>query len=107
MIIHCQKTVLSAPYQKPKQTRTFHEWNLKQASDILQVYFLIKNIDLWTVGPFKQRVVEGVHDLLKQGAVAYYPWRRVGDLKNRKENVISTCSAESTPVKERRRRYKS
>jgi hypothetical protein len=91
----------------------FHEWLLERPSDILQVHFLIQNIDLWTVGKFRERVVEGVSDLVEavvRKKAKYKPWRRCGDLgtsvltKINKENVTpnisaSTASTAPPPVK--------
>lgn len=86
---------------------------------MLQVYFLIRNIDRWTVGKFRDRVIKGVGDLV-EGILhkdeSFHPWRRVGDLtpvlaNTRKENVLntsttvtSTSSAPSPPKKAKRRR---
>jgi solute carrier family 25 carnitine/acylcarnitine transporter 20/29 len=80
----------------------FHEWLLERPSDILQVHFLIQNIDRWTVGKFRDRVISGVNDLVEavvQNKTAYKPWRRCGDLggnvlaKINKENVTPNISA--------------
>lgn len=90
--------MLSAPYPGPGQPRTdgrFHEWCLDQPADILQVYFLIKNIDRWTAGPFRKRVANGLHDLMncrEREKQAYRPWKREGELRAmaspaRKENI--------------------
>ncbi|TRM65960.1 hypothetical protein BD626DRAFT_566600 [Schizophyllum amplum] len=59
----------------------FQEWELHSAADILQVYFLIRNIDDWTVGPFQTLVQDGVEalalSLQDKTTFRYTPWRRV------------------------------
>jgi solute carrier family 25 (mitochondrial carnitine/acylcarnitine transporter), member 20/29 len=96
--------VLSAPYpgSEDENNATFHEWLLERPGDILQVYFLIQNIDRWTVGRFLERVVIGVNELVEavmHNKAKYDPWRRCGDLgsgilhKIKKENVNTTPSA--------------
>lgn len=100
--------------------RPFHEWDLDNPSDILQVYFLVRNIDEWTCGRFHRRVVDGLNHLvdsitLKDGT--YQSWKWVGNIglavKALKENVIvsftTTSSGSSPPPKKdkRRRRRRS
>jgi len=99
--------ILSAPYPGTRGHGTFHEWQLERPGEMLQVFFLVKNIDRWTMGPFQDRVRSGINDLVD--AVVnedqiYEPWKRVGDLmaplaaKSRKENVnISTTTDQSSP----------
>jgi len=114
-------TVLSAPFPGPKDDNVdFHEWQLDRPGDILQVYFLIRNIDKWTVGKFRERVVEGVDDLVKaivHKNQKFNPWRRMGDLTtvladNRKENVnisttVTSSSSATTPPKAKTKRRKA
>jgi solute carrier family 25 (mitochondrial carnitine/acylcarnitine transporter), member 20/29 len=114
--------ILSAPYPGDRNSEEtsdiFYEWQLDQPSDILQVYFLIRNIDHWTTaGHFRDRVMSGIKDLL-EGVVhneeKYEPWKRAGDLipsaltKVHKENVnisMTTESSESSPkMKSRKHR---
>jgi len=81
-------TVYSAPYPgEPGQQQNgyFREWRLDRPCDILQVYLLIRNIDNWTVGKFRSRVLSGVKNLaedVKRGEREYLPWKRTGDLKS-------------------------
>jgi solute carrier family 25 (mitochondrial carnitine/acylcarnitine transporter), member 20/29 len=113
--------VLSAPYPGSKEdegSALFHEWQLERPSDILQVHFLIQNIDRWTVGKFRDLVVNGVTTLV--GTVVndggrYGSWRRCGDIglgmlaRNNKENVrlsTSTSSVSSSPQVKRTRQIK-
>jgi len=99
--------VLSAPYpgSGPEQVNgPFYEWQLDRASDILSIYFLIRNIDNWTIGKFQERVSVGVKALVE--AVAhreqrYEPWKRVGELnsttlRDHKENHNTSVTTEST-----------
>lgn len=119
--------VYSAPYRVITEDEAedqsdgadiFHEWNLDRAADIAEVFFLIENIDHWTMNGFRERAISGVDDLLesvvKKGQ-AYIPWKRVGDLASSsapaKENttVISastSSSAQSTPPQKRSRRHR-
>ncbi|KDQ63426.1 hypothetical protein JAAARDRAFT_120944 [Jaapia argillacea MUCL 33604] len=118
------KVILSAPYPGPRDKKDnglFHEWHLSRPSDILQVYFLIRNIDEWTIGKFRQRVSDGVHEFAKavvDDKENFTPWKRIGDLlvpivlsDVKEENVILSTSAASsaasppkTKTKTRRRR---
>lgn len=85
----------------------FHEWQLDQPSDILAVYFLIRNLDRWTNKGFRARVVKGVNDLVDSvinRSEDYHPWKRVGELVapslahiSRKENMSVLASSESVP----------
>jgi len=114
--------VYSAPYVRPTtETRgedddkDYHEWHLGRASDILHLHFLIVNIDLWTIGEFQKRVVDGVAELAKSvedGNASFQPWRRFGDIVPRSRQSLSVMeSAElsahilmhSTPPKNKRK----
>jgi len=120
--------VYSAPYRVTTEDEAedqgdgadiFKEWDLDRAADIAEVFFLIENIDHWTMNGFRERAIKGVEDL-KESVVgrneAYIPWKRVGDLASSsapaKENntIISastTSSAQSTPPqKPRGRRHR-
>jgi len=96
--------ILSAPYPGDGEDEAddpFHEWLLDRPSDILQVYFLVRNIDCWTTGRFRERVTKGIEDLA-QAVVdkkqKYEPWKRVGDLMpSRKENINISITTESSP----------
>ncbi|KAG0704336.1 hypothetical protein DFH29DRAFT_981461 [Suillus ampliporus] len=119
--------VMSAPYHNPRDRSSndvFHEWKLDRPSDMLQVYFLVRNIDQWTTGKFSEYVVQGVKqmvDKLSSNERTYKPWKRVGDLapplKNNtlKENhnisvttVVTSDASPSPPKpKSRRRRRRS
>lgn len=117
---------MSAPYSCPGRhgdltsDRPFREWDLDSPSDILQVYFLVRNIDEWTCGRFHHRVVEGLNHLvesitLKDGT--YQPWKWAGNaslglaVKPLKENVVVSFTTTSSgsglsppPKKDKRRR---
>ncbi|KZT72792.1 hypothetical protein DAEQUDRAFT_762604 [Daedalea quercina L-15889] len=87
----------------PSSRRTsgvFHEWNLEEPADILQVYLLIKNLDTWTVNGFLERVAEGVQqlavDVLHEGH-RLVPWRRKGDLAKVIGTNAQEIKAEGTP----------
>ncbi|KAH7913002.1 hypothetical protein BJ138DRAFT_1111829 [Hygrophoropsis aurantiaca] len=108
--------VLSAPYPtSPNDSRDdiFHEWVLDEPSDILRVYFLVRNIDQWTMGGFRQKVVAGVTrmvEVISNGEGNYRPWKRVGDLPPplsiKKENVnisITTVTSTSSPSPPRKK----
>ena len=86
----------------------FYEWDLKQPAHILEVFFLIQNIDRWTVTEFQALVQEGVDAFaksVKARTVKYVPWRRVDDTWFKtalaKEN-ISASSASSAGSRRRR-----
>ncbi|TDL28118.1 hypothetical protein BD410DRAFT_761511 [Rickenella mellea] len=76
-------TVHSAPYPGKDtdnhNTAMFHEWNLDLPADILEVYILIRNIDVWTAGRFRDRVELGIKQLARavvKGNESYFPWKR-------------------------------
>jgi len=112
--------VLSAPYPGSGPDGTFHEWKLDRPSDIISVYFLIRNIDKWTTGKFCERVTSGINDLVKAVVVdgkKFEPWRRAGELtalltKLQKENanisapVTSSSSVPSPPKAKAKRTRK-
>ncbi|KAL1738247.1 hypothetical protein HDZ31DRAFT_78518, partial [Schizophyllum fasciatum] len=60
----------------------FYSWDLGEPASILEVYFLIRNIDAWTAGGFHDLVRESVDahaQGIQAGAIKYTPWRRVDD----------------------------
>jgi len=111
--------VLSAPYPGSKESKLdshFHEWLLDKPGDILQVYFLVRNIDRWTVGKFRERVVHNINNFVEaivRKEQKYKPWRRVGNLMpalpskenvNTSATVTSTSSIPSPPQTKNKRR---
>ena len=71
----------------------FHDWDLEKAADILEVFVLLRNIDLWTVGPFLKRINEGVSSLEKsvlEDRKHYTPWKQVGKLTIKKPLKLDT-----------------
>ncbi|KAG1717962.1 hypothetical protein EDD22DRAFT_983737 [Suillus occidentalis] len=101
--------VMSAPYCGPRDRSSndvFHEWKLDRPSDILQVYFLVQNIDEWTTGKFSEYIVRGVNQM------TYKPWKRTNALKeNHNISVTTIVTSEASPSppkpKSRRRRRRS
>ncbi|KIJ46532.1 hypothetical protein M422DRAFT_46219 [Sphaerobolus stellatus SS14] len=92
--------IYSAPYPGPEgdeAPKVFHEWNLDLPSGILQVYFLLRNIDIWTADHFRQRVTHGVQTFsegVSVGQEEYLPWKRLTDSRLKtvtegKENATS------------------
>lgn len=77
----------------------FHEWSLDKPSDILQVYFLLRNIDTWTSTQFRERIIAGVESFSKsisKGEHEYTPWKRVNNsrlttIPEGKENIHQTA----------------
>ncbi|KAL0951409.1 hypothetical protein HGRIS_008102 [Hohenbuehelia grisea] len=109
-------TVYSAPYPgAAEDSENFHEWTLDEPSDMLKVYFLVRNIDRWTAGQFCQRVIDGVRTSVQavvEEKKEYKPWKRFGELAvlsdTRKENIavsISSSSFSSEP-KPRSRKHR-
>jgi len=88
--------IYSAPYSTNQEE--FHTWDLSRPSDILQVYFMIQNIDEWTMNGFKDAVIHGVNGLQKSVEIgeAYHPWRRSGDIKVEKENILISVGTNYT-----------
>jgi solute carrier family 25 carnitine/acylcarnitine transporter 20/29 len=93
---HLHKVIYSAPYSGVDSRKashgTFHKFNLDRASEILQVYFLVQNLDRWTVGRFRERIDEGIGKLVRNPQLGYQPWRRFGDIlasskSTEKENI--------------------
>jgi len=115
----CEKgacpTIFSAPYSGDEEDQAdglFHEWTLDRPGDILQVHFLIRNIDRWTTGRFCERVTRGIENLVQainDKKHKYEPWKRVGDLmpsrkENRDINVSITTESSPSPPKARPKR---
>ncbi|KAF5375027.1 hypothetical protein D9758_000436 [Tetrapyrgos nigripes] len=96
-----QLVVYSATYSQQNEEK---EWNLEDPADLLEVYFLLRNIDSFTIGSFRERVNQGVQRLL--GAVVdegktFEPWRRSTESVKRpsraqKEN--HSTSSNSSPA---------
>jgi len=79
-------TVFSAPYPGSSGDLgpIFHEWNLDRPSDILQVYFLLRNIDIWTSTTFREHIVAGIEGFSKailRGEQSYQPWKRTSEMR--------------------------
>ncbi|KAI0961701.1 hypothetical protein AcV7_000735 [Taiwanofungus camphoratus] len=108
-------TIRSAAYPGPKNhnRRTsgiFHEWHLDEPNDILQVFLLIRNMDRWTVGGFRDRVIAGINqlvcDVVQQGH-KFTPWKRKGDVSRLNPNGVPENSNSSvTPASSPKRRNK-
>lgn len=88
----------------------FHEWCLDDPGDIIKVWLLIRNIDAWTSGRFRERIIEGVHDL-KESVIThgsrYQPWKRAGsvvlaEVRHRDENQLSSPDVSAVPAPTRR-----
>ncbi|KAH9937050.1 uncharacterized protein B0H18DRAFT_185722 [Fomitopsis serialis] len=100
-----QPVIRSAAYAgtNPSNRRTsgvFHEWNLEQPADILQVYLLVKNLDHWTVNGFLNCVVEDVAQLVddvQRKVHKLAPWKRKGDLAKIVETNKNAKDLKSTP----------
>ncbi|KAI0639826.1 hypothetical protein C8Q77DRAFT_88345 [Trametes polyzona] len=83
-------TIYSAAYgadpsqaAERRRSLAFHQWDLAEPADIIQVYLFIRNLDRWTTGAFRDAVVEGVTDLAQRvsaGQADMVAWRRKGDL---------------------------
>ncbi|KAF9229122.1 hypothetical protein BS17DRAFT_4779 [Gyrodon lividus] len=123
-VVNGKPVVMSAPYSGFEEDsrvsdRLFHEWVLDNPRDILQVYFLVRNIDKWTCSQFHSRIVAGLNGLvesiiLKDGS--YQPWKWVSNLSSaltvkvlKENNTISTTtttsgSSPSPPKKGKRTR---
>ncbi|OCH96056.1 hypothetical protein OBBRIDRAFT_359785 [Obba rivulosa] len=109
-------TVRSAAYpgRKGDRRRTsgiFHEWNLEEPNDMLEVFLLIRNIDRWTIGRFRERVIAGVNQLCDdviQGRHQFQPWKRRGDLAqliyDGPASLDSTVQPAAPPTRRSKRR---
>lgn len=117
-------TIQSAAYPGPRpiNRRTsgiFHEWNLHNPSDIMQVYLYVRNLDRWTVTGFRDRVDAGVTQLVMDvvhDGQSIVPWRRKGDISRMVKGdrdgdtpVASSITPVNSPPKRkvRRRVHKS
>jgi len=115
-------TVQSAPFpgldhEDEANKDVFHEWRLDQPGDIIQVFLLIRNIDRWTVGRFRERVTSGVQELVHSVLTErrkFKPWKRAGILvptikaevqdQNSCSNTSGQHSSPETKPKRRGRR---
>ncbi|KAI5124086.1 hypothetical protein M0805_000901 [Coniferiporia weirii] len=77
----------------------FHEWDLYKPADILSVFLLVRNLDIWTANTFRKRVEDGVNALTKavvEDGRPYVPWKGIPQ----KATVLRTTSysnSENTP----------
>lgn len=104
------KTVLSAPYsgsdgEDSQSSQPFLEWDLSDPSDLLQVHYLVRNIDHWTCTEFRKRVVAGLEDSVECitcGDGQYHPWKwikgptQAPTLKVLKENNTPSATTTTT-----------
>lgn len=70
-----------SPKDTKRSTPEFFEWDLSRPEDIISVFLLIRNIDQWTAGRFRERIEKGVEALgqaITQGGCAFEPWRHEG-----------------------------
>ncbi|KAJ3760702.1 hypothetical protein EV360DRAFT_80912 [Lentinula raphanica] len=91
--------VYSAPYVRSVEVedpvegdQEYHRWDLTRASHILDLFFLITNIDHWTTTGFLDRVGKGVTALEKsiiEDGEPFEPWRRFGDIVPRPRRALS------------------
>ncbi|KAJ3721571.1 hypothetical protein C8R42DRAFT_581305, partial [Lentinula raphanica] len=91
--------VYSAPYVRYVEAedpvegdQEYHRWDLTRASHILDLFFLITNIDHWTTTGFLDRVGKGVTALEKsiiEDGEPFEPWRRFGDIVPRPRRALS------------------
>ncbi|KAF9270045.1 hypothetical protein L218DRAFT_849619 [Marasmius fiardii PR-910] len=108
-------TVFSAPYVRPRKNKSSgdgdgFEWHLERPGDIIQVHFLVRNIDRWTTGRFRERALEGIQTLVEhvRQKKKFVPWRRCGDIvptairssRKQKENVLRSSSHSSESISE-------
>lgn len=99
--------ILSVPYPgacvSEDDTDLFHEWQLDKPSDILAVYFMIRNLDRWTNGGSRERAVRGVNTLLEDinKGERYQPWKLVGDLVSVLQCTRRTSTSPLAPTSPR------
>ncbi|EIM92134.1 uncharacterized protein STEHIDRAFT_70652 [Stereum hirsutum FP-91666 SS1] len=106
------KFLHSAPYPgtgQPEKSGSnddlFHEWSLDRPADIIRVFLLLRNIDAWTTGRFRDLVVSGINRLtvsvVDQGH-KFKPWKRaklitVSPLADSSSvNTVATQGAENS-----------
>ncbi|PCH33740.1 hypothetical protein WOLCODRAFT_112414 [Wolfiporia cocos MD-104 SS10] len=109
-------TIQSAFYIEPtaggrRDSTVYHEWDLEDPEDILQVYLLIRNLDRWTTGRFCELVYDGINQLVvdvSEHGQKIVPWRRTGDLRSAlhtvPENSPPPNSAATPPASPQRPR---
>jgi len=103
-----------SPKDLMRRPPEFFEWDLSRPEDIISVFLLIRNLDQWTAGRFRERIEKGVEALgqaITQGGCAFAPWRHEGlasPVKNGptlrptalgKENTLSTATELTTTSK--------
>lgn len=82
----------------------FHEWELDRPDGILQIYFLVRNIDVWTCTRFRERVVGGVSafcENVTNNRQEYVPWKRTS---TGGDSAVVTEGKENEPPRRRVRR---
>ncbi|TFY76433.1 hypothetical protein EWM64_g7580 [Hericium alpestre] len=103
-----QRTIVrSAPFPgldpvEEKDNKVFHEWRLDDPCEVIQVFLLIRNIDRWTMGTFRERIDDGIQHLVNSVFTErqkYRPWKRAGVLSvltEQDENTSATMSAQQS-----------
>ncbi|KAH9858225.1 hypothetical protein C2E23DRAFT_803173 [Lenzites betulinus] len=97
--------IYSAPYGGPSQVGRrescpFHQWNLAEPADIIQVYLLMRNLDHWTAGAFRDAVITGITGLAQRveaGEAHAVAWRRKGDITVSKARKAPRAPAAPEP----------
>ncbi|KIY45773.1 hypothetical protein FISHEDRAFT_48595 [Fistulina hepatica ATCC 64428] len=64
--------------QHDSKRRLYHDYCLTNPGDLLRLYFLIVNIDAWTLDGFLRLISAGL-DELERDTTAYRGWRHVGE----------------------------
>ncbi|KAM5531888.1 hypothetical protein V8D89_014442 [Ganoderma adspersum] len=107
-------TIVSAPYpgpqRKSRRKKLFHDWDLSQPADIIEVYLLLRNLDRWTVEGFRTRVVDGITSLVEEVSRhdrQVLQWRRRSSLGGKASRTEAAEDSEpesiSSPMKPRAR----
>ncbi|KAI3622803.1 hypothetical protein WG66_015155 [Moniliophthora roreri] len=92
------KAIVHSAAYSTVPNEAFKVFDLSRPAHILEIYFLLRNIDQWTTGAFKERVTESVMTLANKKGETFVGWRRseiaVKSSRKAKENATSVCSTE-------------
>ncbi|KAI0778604.1 hypothetical protein BD413DRAFT_112767 [Trametes elegans] len=107
--------IQSAPFKGTASAGTrrnsalYNDWDLRKAEDIIQVYLLVRNLDQWTTGMFRDAVLKGVNGLMrkvqKKGRELIV-WRRHGLLKKTVDEPQPPEAVEAPAPAAKKRRSK-
>lgn len=110
-------TATHGPPVRESSSNLFHVWKLDKESDILSVFLLLRNIDNYTEGRFKQIIMSDlekfVQAVVEKDGKVYRPWKRKFEdddsqdmHPSKKKRATNAHGSHGAPKKKRRIRIR-